>query len=296
MPVIGDDLRQFHPDYPRLMREDPLAMPTATAQASGQWIGMSAEYLREQRADVLIETTLRSPEAMASTISSFQDAGYVVELRVVAVPHEVSRLSTVERYTSQIDAVGAGRWTPAAAHDEAYSKAVTTVEDLLATGQVDRFVIEDRTGSVLFDRSYFGVPDGQRRQLGQAAGAAFEEARNIDQLTPDAARSWLGLAQKQIERVNGLEQRNPDLLETIRVIGTVDAQAVAARAYPLDPARAQAVAQALQASISSTSNSTMRASFPSPATHTLAKPRPAPQPCYGRPTGSNRSTGMGFGR
>ncbi len=77
-------------------------MPAATAQASGQWIGMAADYLRAQRSDVLIETTLRSPEAMVQTISAFRQAGYVVELRVVAVPQEVSRLSTVERYTRQV--------------------------------------------------------------------------------------------------------------------------------------------------------------------------------------------------
>ncbi len=270
-------------------------MPMATAQASGQWIGMAAEYLREQRADVLIETTLRSPEAMASTIAAFREADYVVELRVVAVPHEVSRLSTVERYTSQIDAVGAGRWTPAAAHDEAYSRAVATVEDLLATGQVDRFVIEDRAGSVLFDRSYSGIPDEERRQAGQAARAAFEEARSIDQLTPAAARSWLGLAQEQIGRVTGLEQRNPDLLETLKVIGTVDAQAVAARAYPLDPAQAQAASEALRAAISAP-HSTVQASFPRSATHALAQPQPGLQPRYGRPNGSGRSSGSQLGR
>ena len=35
VPVIGDDLRAFHPDYDALMRTDPLTMPHVTAQASG---------------------------------------------------------------------------------------------------------------------------------------------------------------------------------------------------------------------------------------------------------------------
>lgn len=34
--VIGDDFRNFHPDYGRLMEETPLEMPGATAQASGR--------------------------------------------------------------------------------------------------------------------------------------------------------------------------------------------------------------------------------------------------------------------
>ncbi len=220
MPVIGDDLRQFHPDYARLMREEPLSMPAATAQASGQWIGMAADYLRAQRSDVLIETTLRSPEAMAQTISAFRQAGYVVELRVVAVPQEVSRLSTVERYTRQVEDTGAGRWTPAAAHDEAYAKAAGTVEELIASGRVDRLVIEDRGGSVLLDRSYFGLRDRELSTVGrQAAGA--------------------------VERVHALSGSTPDLLDTIRTVATVDSREVAVRAWPHDGVRARAAADAL---------------------------------------------------
>lgn len=239
VPIIGDDLRQFHPDYARLMREDPLSMPEATAQASGRWIGMAADYLREQRADVLIETTLRSPDAMAATIAGFREAGYVVELRVVAVPHEVSRLSTVERYAGQVEATGAGRWTPAAAHDEAFARATGTVRDLVAAGAVDRFVIEDRAGAVLFDQSYFGIRDEGMQRAGHEAAATFENARGADQMTPEAARSWFELAHEQIDRVNRLGQRDPDLLATVDRIGSVDGATVAERAYPGDPARAR---------------------------------------------------------
>ncbi|MBE6476719.1 MAG: hypothetical protein E7Z97_01420 [Propionibacteriaceae bacterium] len=238
VPIIGDDLRQFHPDYPRLMREDPLAMPEATAQASGRWIGMAADYLREQRADALIETTLRSPDAIARTIASFRAAGYVVELRTVAVPHEVSRLSTVERYTRQVDAVGAGRWTPESAHDEAFERAPGTVRELIAAGSVDRFVIEDCSGRIVFDRSYFGIRDEGLLSAGREAEAVLDQARGVDRLTPEAAIGWIELARDQIERVRGLghQQQDPDLLSTIERIGTADARAVAARAAHKDVA------------------------------------------------------------
>lgn len=281
VPVIGDDLRQFHPDYTRLMREDPASMPTATAQASGQWIAMAADYLREQRADVLIETTLRSPDAMASTIAAFRQAGYVVELRVVAVPHEVSRLSTVERYTGQVDNVGVGRWTPSSAHDEAYEKAVSTVEGLLASGRVDRFVIEDRAGSVLLDRSYFGVRDDELRGASQEAGVALERARSLDQMTPDAARSWLDVAQAQIMRARRLICQDPDLMATVERIGTVDARRVVPRAYPQDSARADAELEVLSAQATGAGESTLaatggkaitRASYPQSATEALRPP------------------------
>lgn len=46
LPVNGDDLRQYHPDYDRLCDEEPLAMPERTAKASAAWIRMTMEYAR----------------------------------------------------------------------------------------------------------------------------------------------------------------------------------------------------------------------------------------------------------
>lgn len=272
VPVIGDDLRQFHPDYARLMRDDPLAMPEVTSQASGRWIGMSADYLREQRADVLIETTLRSPDAMARTIEGFREAGYVVELRVVAVPQEVSRLSTVERHTGQIEVSGAGRWTPAIAHDEAYARATGTVESLVSSGIVDRFVIEDRVGTVLFDESYSGARDDELAVAGRQASAAFDHARAVEQMTPDAARAWIELAHKQIEYVRGLRRQDTDMLSTVERIGTIDARAVATRAYPQDPERVNEATESLGAVARVAARSVARASFPRAATQAIAQP------------------------
>lgn len=85
VPVVGDSLRRFHPDYESLMNEDPTAMPETTAQAAGRWVEISAEYLRERRADILIETTLRSPgdtehqrQTLASLRAKLESASSVV--------------------------------------------------------------------------------------------------------------------------------------------------------------------------------------------------------------------------
>lgn len=96
--VNGDELRQFHPDYRRLMNEDPLRMPEATAQAAGTWVGMATEYLRDERISAVVETTLRQPGVLLREFGEFRRAGFETELRVVAVPLEVSRLGTVTRY------------------------------------------------------------------------------------------------------------------------------------------------------------------------------------------------------
>lgn len=38
VPLSGDDLRPFHPQFEQLTRDHPWLMPNATAQASGVWV------------------------------------------------------------------------------------------------------------------------------------------------------------------------------------------------------------------------------------------------------------------
>ena len=120
VPVIGDDLRAFHPDYDALMRTDPLTMPHVTAQASGAWVGMAADYLRAERRSVILETTMRQLPVVESTAAAFRAQGYRVEAHVLAVPGAVSALGTVSRYLGEAAGNDQNRWTPSAAHEAAY--------------------------------------------------------------------------------------------------------------------------------------------------------------------------------
>ena len=60
LPVNGDDLRQYHPDYDRLCDEEPLAMPERTAKASAVWIRMTMEYADENGIPAIVEGTWRN--------------------------------------------------------------------------------------------------------------------------------------------------------------------------------------------------------------------------------------------
>lgn len=226
--IIGDDLRQYHPDYAKLMRNNPLAMPDATAQASGRWVGMAADYTRSQRMDTLIETTLRQPDIVARTMTEFKAAGYEVELHVVAVPSEVSRLGTVTRYAGQVSEHGAGRWTPSSAHDVATVAVPGTVQTLLERGLVDRLVIVNRAGDELFTRD---------SRIGQVidpseAVKSLEGVREVAKLAPEAAKEWLATAEKSIGICASTKQTNGDLLGALWRVATVDAPRVAGAAYP----------------------------------------------------------------
>lgn len=233
--VIGDDLRSYHPDYRRLMRDDPLQMPAATAQASGRWVGMAIEYLRERRRNTLIETTLRQPGVVRRTVAGFRQAGYRTELHVVAVPVEVSRLGTISRYVGQVEESGAGRWTSAAAHDTASAAVSGTVVELVGAGAIDHVSIENRRGEAYYEAS---PQPGERAEVAQEAARAIAAAREVASLPETEARAWLETVTAAVRACALTGQSDSDLLATIgRVVGR-DARLVAQAAYPGDP-RAQ---------------------------------------------------------
>ncbi|WP_435298968.1 zeta toxin family protein [Timonella sp. A28] len=226
-PVNGDNLRRFHPDYARLMREDPLRMPEVTASASGPWVGMSNEYLRNQKISAIVETTLRDSTMLQREFQAFKDAGYETELRVVAVPLEVSRAGTVERYIEQVKDYGAGRWTPGAAHDVAAANVGNTVRDLVASGVVDRVVVQNREGTIFHDEN---VRDGGIAR-GEAAAAAVETARDVRTMTPQQAQVWIERTAEALDARGKLGQNDPDLVTVCNRLATVDAAAVVPHAY-----------------------------------------------------------------
>lgn len=228
--VNGDDLRTFHPDYPRLMATDPLSMPEATAQASGQWIGMSNQWLRDNKISAVVETTLRQPAVLLREFEAFKQAGYGTELRVVAVPPEVSRLGTLTRYVEQVRDTGAGRAVTAEGHDIPTAAVPGTVETLVASGLVDRVVVQDRDGRVFLDTEVSrGGPE-----FAVKVREVVDRARDVTSMTSGQAQAWIRAATATMEGLGAVRETDQDLHKVAARITGPDAQAVAARAWPRD--------------------------------------------------------------
>lgn len=150
-PIIGDDLRAFHPDYRRLMETAPLSMPDATAPALSWWVEAALEHARQQRSGVLVEGTFRRPEITLGTAKRFHEAGYQVHVVAVAVPPWKSRLSTLERFATDHMAGRAARWTDVAAHDAGVVGTPRTIAAAAASTAVQRITVLNRSGTILFD-------------------------------------------------------------------------------------------------------------------------------------------------
>ena len=223
VPVIGDDLRAFHPDYDALMRTDPLTMPHVTAQASGAWVGMAADYLRAERRSVILETTMRQLPVVESTAAAFRAQGYRVEAHVLAVPGAVSALGTVSRYLGQAAGNDQNRWTPSAAHEAAYEAMPVTVEQLVGRGLVDRITVATRAQGVLYDRT---VTADVAQTTAADARRAIEAGRSASAMTGREARAWVREFVVAAARVSHLPHVAEDIHETMRRLSAASSEII----------------------------------------------------------------------
>lgn len=151
MPIVGDDFRQYHPDYDRLMETDPLSMPDVTARAAGVWTGMAVEYADGNRISCVIEGTWRNAATVLDEARRARSLGRGTHAVLLAVPPALSRLGILSRFYEDMRTEGTARWTPPAAHETTVGNLPRTVPQVAGSGLMDRLTVLERSGGVLYD-------------------------------------------------------------------------------------------------------------------------------------------------
>ncbi|WP_017558050.1 zeta toxin family protein [Nocardiopsis baichengensis] len=192
VPLTGDELRPFHPDYSRVAAEAPLMMPNVTSQASGQWVKRAIDYAERERHSLLLEGVFRDPEMVVGTAERFDRAGFDVEAVGLAVRAEESLLSSVGRYLHPGEGVDVGRWTPLGAHESAYPMIPQTLRACQDSPHLSRITVTDRTGADLYVLERGG--DGQWHPDPRHPGVPveeFAEQHRSRPLEPAQGQAWL---------------------------------------------------------------------------------------------------------
>lgn len=207
VPIVGDDLRQYHPDYQRLVNDDPLRMPLVTASASAAWIKMSVDHANANGISSLIEGTWR----MASTVlDEAQHAGALGRHThdiVVAVPPALSRLGILNRYYTDRARGLPARWTPISAHDVTVANLPGVVREIVASDVVDQFTVMDRGGQILWT----GSPSGAGSEVFATEFYRELSAREVCQY-----RGQVEAVERAYLVVNDCNTEAKDLLESVK--------------------------------------------------------------------------------
>jgi predicted ABC-type ATPase len=133
--VVNNNLdfyKGYHPRYSDLMADDDTTVGAYTSVDGRKWMAKVHAYSIEQRYDVIMESAMTKPADFLEPIQQYRDAGYRVEVAVLAVPEALSRLGVLDRYYGEVMASGRGRVIDSEVHDATYRGVLDAV------GLIDR--------------------------------------------------------------------------------------------------------------------------------------------------------------
>lgn len=144
----NDHFRPYHPEYLRLLAEEPEMAGTYVSKDYRAWRALGEEYVRSHRIDALIEMAPSDPERFLESVEPFHSSGYHVEVALLSVPGEMSRIGLADRYLRDRLATGSGRFPSRHGHDVSYN-AIPAIADVIDAGQSVDVVSVMRRGQEL---------------------------------------------------------------------------------------------------------------------------------------------------
>ncbi|GLW19829.1 ATP/GTP-binding protein [Streptomyces sp. NBRC 13847] len=219
--IEGGMFRAMHPDYRRLLQEQPRTASARIRADYRAWQEQAEAYVRARRGDLLIEIAPDSVGHLIDSARRHHRAGYRVELIVLATRAADSRLGTAARCAEVARLGGSPRFTSAAGHDATFRVLADALR--AAEGEpriVDSVSVIRRDLSAVYRNER--TPDGTWVRPPRG-GEVLETAQQLP-YTPAEAGQFLAT----LQRVQGeLPQYRSDLVE------------IAALARPLMPPHLQ---------------------------------------------------------
>ncbi|MHB6912727.1 zeta toxin family protein [Streptomyces sp. DB-54] len=184
--IKGDDFKVAHPDYRQLLREEPRTASERIRPDYRAWQAQAEAYVRERRGDVVIETTPTSATGFLASASLYRQAGYRVELVILAVRAADSRQGTALRYAHVSRQGVSARFTTATGHDACFAVLPETIALAEQTAVVDEVVVMRRDTHCLY-RNHL---TDQRWARSPAAGLAVIAEHYRPYTFEEAAVFW----------------------------------------------------------------------------------------------------------
>jgi hypothetical protein len=151
--LITDAYKAYHPAYLSLLAsETPAHAAPATNPDARRWLAMAAAEAISRKLDVLLESACRHLVDFQELARMFGEAGYRIEVVVLAVPAALSRLGILHRFYNRLPEAGGAnlpkRFKPVKIHDASYRGLMNIVEWIDQVDFIDRVSVV-RRGSML---------------------------------------------------------------------------------------------------------------------------------------------------
>jgi hypothetical protein len=147
--VSSDFLRSYHPAWD-LVAASTTDIPTAVRSDVSTWYARLANDAMEKRANLLLITNMRQPQAAAAIAKRLLSARYEVSTVILAVDRDRSLQCGALRYEKLLRAGGLPAYASEAAHEDAYRKLRDWVANAEAEGLVTQVQILNDGGRQLY--------------------------------------------------------------------------------------------------------------------------------------------------
>lgn len=149
--ISGDDYREYHPRFKEINLEYGREASKYTQQWAVEITEKLIKELRKEKYNLIIEGTLRTAELPLKEANAFKKAGYNVELNVVVVKPEKSRLGTLERYEAMLKQGKVPRMTPKEHYDLVVNNIGNNLEIIYNSKAFDNIKLFDRENNLLYN-------------------------------------------------------------------------------------------------------------------------------------------------
>ncbi|MFI2241218.1 zeta toxin family protein [Streptomyces chrestomyceticus] len=185
--ISGDDFKTAHPDYLQLLREEPRTAGARIRADYRAWQAMAEAVVRQRRSDAVVEIAPASAAAFVNAAALYRQAGYRVELVVLAVRAADSLQGTADRYAQVSRYGGPARFTTTDGHDTHFTALADAVAAAEHTQAADAITVLRRDATVVYRRER-ARPGNGTHPSGAAAALLLEQARPYT--TAEATRFW----------------------------------------------------------------------------------------------------------
>jgi predicted kinase len=136
MLIDADQLREIHPRWKEAILTDDVTAAVKTHPDARKWVRKAYALAIESRCNVILDGTMASPESIAQVIKEFDDAGYDIEARILAIDSRTSWLGVLYRYEQKKSKGQDARMTPREVHDDAVNGIPKTLAAIEADARV----------------------------------------------------------------------------------------------------------------------------------------------------------------
>ncbi|WP_461033886.1 zeta toxin family protein [Streptomyces mayteni] len=210
MWIMGDNFKAAHPDYLRLLREEPRTAGARIRTDYKAWQRMVEARVRAGRGDAVIEIAPGDVDEFVESAELFHDAGHMVHLVVIGARAADSRQGTAARFAWASRKGLPGRFTTRAGHDRCFAAVAEAVRAAEDGSVVDSVTVVRRDGTAVYRNER--LPDARWRRCPAGAGVVVAEQHRP--YTRQEATEFLAL-QRRLRRE--LPQYRDELLDITRL-------------------------------------------------------------------------------